>query len=50
MSIAKIKNEKINNLVFSLDTLQSTNDKQACTQKININSIVYDSIFKKLKA
>ncbi len=50
ISIEKIKNEKINNLVFGIDTTQRTNDEHACIQKINVGEIINDTLFKKMKS
>lgn len=49
MNISNIKKNKINTLVFSVDTLQKTNDEYACVQRIHLGEIAHSSEFSKLK-
>ncbi len=49
MSIAKIKKDSIQLLVFSLDTAQRTDNINACVQRINVGKIVNSNAFENSK-
>lgn len=49
IKLKEIMEQHITDIVFSLDTISKPTDEYACVQRVHVNEIVYDSLFKKAK-